>query len=169
MNGRAARFLLRGLAVFLALAIVGSFARAADFIVGLAAYDAGDFETVWAEWMPLAEAGDREAQVAIAGLYLSGEGTRRRPREAARWFYRAAEQGDPVAQLNLGALYRDGLGVGQDLVEAYRWFDLAAGQDRRWAAKQRDQLAERLSPAELRKAQAAVKAWQCSHAKQAPN
>ncbi len=163
MNGRAARFLVRSLAVFLAAVTIGPSARAGDFIAGLAAYDAGDFETVWAEWMPLAEAGDAEAQAAIAGLYLSGEGTRRWPKEAARWFHLAAGQGDPVAQLNLGALYRDGLGVKQDLVQAYMWFDLAAAQGRHWAARQRDQVVNRLSATELRKARAAVRKWRSSH------
>ena len=60
----------------------------ADFIDGLAAYDGGDYETVLAEWRPLAEAGDPEAQVALAGLYLTGTGvaadpglTNRQPKE----------------------------------------------------------------------------------------
>ncbi len=44
----------------------------------MAAFDAGDYATAFEEWRSLAHAGEAEAQaqVALAGLYLAGQGTR---------------------------------------------------------------------------------------------
>ena len=113
-----------------ALAAAPSFAD--DFADGLAAYDAGDFVTAFEAWLPLAEAGDAEAQLSLAGLYESGLGVSQDPAEAVRWYRAAAEQGDPVGQLNLGDLYAKGEGVARDLGLAVYWLTLSACQGRKW-------------------------------------
>ena len=59
---------VRRLPLVIALLAFWAGSSRADFIDGLEAYDGGDYETVLAEWRPLAEAGDPEAQVALAGL-----------------------------------------------------------------------------------------------------
>ena len=97
------------------------------------------------EWHPLAEAGDPEAQVALAGLYLDGLGVPRDQAEGARWYRLAAEQGEPVAQMNLGDLYSRGQGVPRDLAQAYLWLSLAAAQGRAWAERRRQDLAQTMS------------------------
>jgi hypothetical protein len=48
------------------------------------------------------------------------------PREAVKWWRRAAEQGQPYAQAQLGAAYIEGKGVIRDVVEGYAW--LAASE-----------------------------------------
>jgi TPR repeat protein len=131
----------------------------ADFMEGLAAYDAGDYRTAFEEWRALAEAGDAEAQTAIAGLYLDGLGTAVDPAAALRWYRRAAEQGEPVAQQNLGDLYGQGRGAARDLVSAYVWLSLAAEQGRRWSAQRRDELSPQLSPEQNAEAEARLEAW----------
>ena len=134
-------------------------AAKADFEDGLEAFDSGDLEAAVAEWRPLAESGDIEAQVALAGLYLSGTGVPADPASAVRWYRLAAERGDPVAQLNLGDLYARGLGVGRDLVQAYLWLSLAIAQGRRWPAARRAQIAPLMSPVEIARAEAQAEAW----------
>ncbi len=134
----------------------GAAARAGDFAEGLAAFDAGDFRAAFSHWQPLAEGGAVEAQVALAGLYLSGKGTPTDAGLAARWYRRGAETGDAVAQLNLGDLYSRGLGVPRDAVSAYVWFSLAAAQGRRWPARRRDEIARTLTGAQLAEAQARI-------------
>lgn len=116
------------------------------FARGLAAYDGGDYRTAFEEWRALAEAGDAEAQTALADLYMNGQGTPAKPAQAVYWYRRAAEQGDAVAQQNLGDLYGRGRGVGRDLVSAYVWLALAASQGRRWAVRRRDEVAVQLAP-----------------------
>ncbi|HIC81547.1 MAG TPA: sel1 repeat family protein [Kiloniellaceae bacterium] len=121
----------------------------ADFAEGLEAYDAGDLGTAYAEWLPLAEAGDLQAQVALAGiLETGGTGLARDLPAAARWYRRAAVRGDAVAQMNLGQMYTQGWGLAQDRVQALAWFSLAADQGRQWAAERRDALRSGLTAAQ---------------------
>lgn len=83
----------------------------------------------------LAEAGDRDGQVALGWLYSSGDEVPRDKGEAARWYRLAAEQGDIRAQLALGWLYYAGDGVKRDLREAAHWYEKAAAQGNGTARK----------------------------------
>ncbi|MHA1154082.1 MAG: tetratricopeptide repeat protein [Alphaproteobacteria bacterium] len=131
----------------------------ADFAQGLAAYDGGDYRTAFEQWRALAEAGDAEAQTALAGLYVAGQGAPADAAAAVRWYRRAAEQGHAVAQQNLGDLYGQGRGVARDLVSAYVWLSLAAEQGQRWSARRRDQLSPQLSPEQRAEAEARLEVW----------
>lgn len=124
----------------------------ADFAAGLEAYDGGDYAAAVAAWLPLAEAGDAEAQVALADLYLYGQGVPADPARAADWYRRAAVQGDALAQLNLGDLYSRGVAVPRDLIRAYAWLSLSAAQGRHWAEAERRKIARLLNSAELARA-----------------
>lgn len=135
----------------------------ADFADGLAAFDAGDYEDAFAEWQPLAESGDSTAQVAVAELYLTGQGVRADVAEAIRWYRRAAEAGNAVAQLNLGDAYARGLGVAADAIDAYVWFSLAAAQGRQWPEMRRQEMAESLSPEQMAEADARLARWRAKH------
>ncbi len=131
----------------------------ADFAEGLAAFDAGDYQGALKVWRPLAEAGDAEAQIALAGLYRDGFGIPPDLAAAARWYRRAAEQGAAVAQLNLGDLYSRGIGVPRDLVRAYVWLSLAAAQGRRWANRRRREIAASMSAAQRSEAERLAATW----------
>ncbi len=111
--------------VFGVLAI--STARA-DFEAGLQAYDAGDYAAAIAEWQPLAEQGNLEAQFGMGIIYENGRGIGRDNIQAAEWYTRAAEGGHPGAQFNLGNMYQQGLGVTKDPSQAVYWWTLAAAQ-----------------------------------------
>lgn len=134
----------------------------ADFKDGLEAFDGGDLATAYREWRSLAEAGDAEAQVALAGLYMAGAGVPADAAEAARWYRRAAAQGDAVAQLNLGDLYGRGRGVERDLVQAYLWLSLAMAQGRNWPKLRRAEIARFMTEAEIAEAERLVRAWKPS-------
>jgi len=134
-------------------------AARADFAEGLRAFDAGDYAVALQEWRPLAEAGEAEAQVALAGLYMGGLGVPADAARAARWYERAARQGHAMAQLNLGDLYARGLGVGRDLTQAYLWLGLAAKQGRSWAAGRRQEIAREMSPAQIGAAEQRLRDW----------
>lgn len=122
----------------------------ADFADGLAAYDAGDLQAAYEAWLPLAEQGDVQAQVALAGLLeTGGAGFAQDLTAAAEWYQRAADEGDPIAQMNLGEFYALGKGVARDPSRALALFSLAAEQGQQWAAGQRDRLASTMSAQEI--------------------
>jgi TPR repeat protein len=111
-----------------------------------------------------AEQGDSDAQDELGNLYLSGEGVTKDYTQAREWFRKAAEQGDADAQESLGDLYGNGQGVTQDYAEAYFWYDLAAAgeqdaSDSKQVAKDRDEAASHLTPADLSREQERARKW----------
>jgi TPR repeat protein len=159
MTGLGGRAAARVLALAALLLAAGELPAQADFAEGLAAFDAGDYRGALDAWRPLAEAGDAEAQVALAGLYRGGLGVPADLGAAARWYRRAAEQGEAVAQLNLGDLYSRGAGVPHDLIQAHLWLSLATAQGRRWAARRREEIAAAMSAAQLAEAERLLEDW----------
>ena len=95
---------------------------------GYQSYLKGDYEAAYAEWLPLAELGDAEAQYNLGVMHDEGAGVDQDLTSAADWYRRAAEQGFIDAQTNLGMMYYHGQGVPCDYREAVRWFRLAADQ-----------------------------------------
>ncbi|MBT6117169.1 MAG: PDZ domain-containing protein [Rhodospirillaceae bacterium] len=93
---------------------------------GVAALERSDYEAAAAEFKPLAESGNAEAQAYLGFLYQTGRGVPRDANEAARWTRMAGEQGHLDAQYNLGQLYRVGRGVPQDDAKALTWLRRAA-------------------------------------------
>jgi len=76
-----------------------------------------------------AEGGDAEAQSMLGFDYETGLGGEKQdPKEAVKWYQKAAEQGFAEAQHNLGFMYIEGRGVEQDSKEAVKWFRKAAEQ-----------------------------------------
>lgn len=120
----------------------------------LSAYDAGVYDVAFTEWRRLAEHGDVDAQVALAGLYEAGLGVRRDDRRAAHWYRTAAEHGHVIARLNIGDLYSRGCGVDLDRVKAWYWLDLAASAGSVWARDRRDVVAARMTVDQTRQAKA---------------
>ncbi len=95
---------------------------------GYAAAQRGDYETVYREWLPLAEAGDAGAQYIVGMFYQLGKGNPKDYREAENWYRMAAEQGYTNAQVALAVMYTLGEEVAQDFREAARWLGMAAEQ-----------------------------------------
>ena len=124
----------------------------------LSAYDAGAYGVAFTEWRRLAEAGDLDAQVALAGLYEAGLGVPQNYRAAARWYQRAAHRGNVIARLNIGEFYSRGIGVARDRARAWFWLSLAADGGSNWARHRRAVLAGTMAPGELSRAEALMKA-----------
>ena len=68
------------------------------------------------------------------------------PREAAKWFQKAAELGDRDAPMNLAQMYESGDGVPQDIPEARKWYELALERGVPEAAERLRRLPERTEP-----------------------
>jgi uncharacterized protein len=95
---------------------------------GLEAEAAKDYERVYREMRPLAEAGHPMAQGYLAWLYATGKVVPRDYGEAVKWYVRAANGGDRHAQSQLATHYLKGLGVATDYEAALKWYRLAAEQ-----------------------------------------
>jgi len=145
------RVFLPGLLIILALCATP--VLAVDFQTGVDAYTQGDYDTAQNIFQELARQGHTDAQNNLGVMYNTGKGVGQDNAEAARWYRMAAERGHADAQSNLASLYVTGRGVPQDYVRAYAWFNLAAEQGDKSAASNRDFVANRLSPEDLREAQ----------------
>ncbi|HJP55142.1 MAG: hypothetical protein QF511_08560 [Rhodospirillales bacterium] len=95
---------------------------AADYMAGMRAYEAKDYETALRELQPLAEAGDALAQYRIGVMYLRAHGAVKDEAEAVRWFREAAGRGHKDARFNLAYMLANGTGVAKDEAEAARLF-----------------------------------------------
>ncbi len=139
------RLSIVGLVFMLAAPVLAGFQEGGD------AYERGDYETAFKEWLPLTRKGDSAAQYNIGFLYhfnchkiFSSDEfdcyakvhkeealryepeVRRHEEEALRWYFLAAENGDSDAQNLIGKAYelgRYGLPVRRE--EAVRWYKLA--------------------------------------------
>ena len=98
-----------------------------------------------------AEQGHARSMHNLAVIYAESPAANGKPdyASAASWFRQGAEYGLRDSQYNLGVLYARGLGLGQDLVQSYVWFSAAAAQGDDDAGRKRDDVANKLSPADL--------------------
>ena len=133
----------------------------AQFYLGLL-YDKGDGVpqdyTKARQWYKKAAAqGYAMAQSNLGVLYANGRGVLLDYTKAREWFEKAAAQGDAEAQFSLGLLYYYGLGVPQDDVRAYMWWSLAAAHSasntQKLGVDNRDEVAGRMTPAQIAEAQ----------------
>ena len=110
------------------------------------------------QWYEKAAAqGEAGAQYNLGELYHDGQGVPQDYAKAREWFMKAAAQGEAQAQHNLGVMYVYGRSVPKNYVRAYMWESLAAarltGVQQRFAAENRDEIARRMTPAQIAEAQ----------------
>jgi hypothetical protein len=144
--------------------IVGCDLTVQQFLDGQQAYQAGDYDTALFLWRPMAELDNAGAQYGLGTLYAEGKGVPRDDVEAAKWFRKAAQQGHAKAQIVLGYMYINGVSVPQDYVQGYMWLNIASANDYE-VARQRDEIAAKLTPAQIAEAQALARAWTARYGK----
>ena len=130
-----------------------------SFQEGVDAYKRGDYDTALKEFRPLAEQGHADAQYNLGVMYEKGLGVPQDDQEAVRWFRLAAEQGIVRAQVNLGFMYVNGQGVQKDYVKAYLWYAIAAAKGDRNSARNRDDVAKQLTPAQITETLRLIPEW----------
>ena len=113
-----------------------------------------------------ADQGFANAQLFLGLMNYNGEGVPQDYIEAVNWYRKAADQGDEQAQFELGAMYDKGQGVPQDYVQAYKWLNLAAARSpplleirREIVVKLRDQVAAKMTPAQIAEGQKLAREW----------
>ena len=109
-----------------------------------------------------AEQGHVAAQIILGGRYTNGRGVEKDDTVAVEWYRMAAEQGNIRAQYSLGVMYETGQGISQDNVQAYLWYDLGAlrpSVEQDQSIKNRDRVANQMTPEELAEARRLVREW----------
>ena len=153
-----------------------SVATAQDYDKGVAAYNAGDYQTALIYFKDIADGPPYEyddgsiklpgftrvyvylrgpAEFYLGLMYQEGQGVLQNYVEAFRLYHLVAEQGDASsaeAQYRLGSMYQNGQGVTQNNVLAHMWYSIAAfiGSSSGYS---RDEVEKLMTTAEVNEAQ----------------
>lgn len=76
--------------------------------------------------LPLAQKGDREAQVNLGILYYKGQGVKKDLAKAYWWLNEAAERGNVKALNNLGLFFLKGYAVAKNIPHSIKLFEYSA-------------------------------------------
>lgn len=113
-------------AMIIACAVAAN--ASAGFKEGATAYNAKNYSLALKEIVPLAKAGNADAQHLLGLMYYMGRGVAIDYRAALTWHRKAAEQDQADAQYVVGAMYYTGNSVGADPKLAVSWFRRAASK-----------------------------------------
>lgn len=97
-----------------------------DSVTSLRALQNKTFAIEFNRLIPLAKAGNADAQNRMGEMLEFGQGVERDKDAAHLWFQRAAEQNEVSAWHNLGRSYNFGSGVEQNYAIAEEWYRKAA-------------------------------------------
>jgi len=105
-----------------------------------------------------AEQGHAKAQFNLASMYDNGKGVEQDYASAFQFYRLAAEQGHVKAQYNLAVIYYLGEGVAQDDVAAHMWATIATQNGDEKASILRNNVAEKMSKADIARAEEMARA-----------
>lgn len=92
--------------------------RAVKHAAAVEAMRQGNYAIAYYHWLPLAEAGDADAQFGIGWMFHNGYGLVIDNHKTLQWWSRAAQQGHLDARFALGLLYAEG---DEEVVRDPRW------------------------------------------------
>ena len=110
-----------------------------------------------------ARKGNAGAQRNLGIMYYGARGVVQNHPEAAKWLRLAADQGDGQAQVILGGMHERGEGMARDAVRAHMWLNLAGAHGIKCGRGTRDELAKKMTPVEIAKAQDLARLWMAAH------
>jgi TPR repeat protein len=119
---------LRGVLIALSIALGLQASAHAGFAEGATAYNNKNYALAYKEILPLAKAGNTDAEHFLCLMYYMGRGVPQDYKLALTWHRKAALKGKADAQYVVGAMYYTGNAVIQDHKEAVTWFRKAAEQ-----------------------------------------
>lgn len=105
------------------------------------------------------------AQAILGARYETGEGVPQDYAEAIRLYRLAAMKGETGGQSGLARAYKEGIGVAQDYVTAHMWYNIASANGHEKSSKRRDDLAARMTPADISEAQRRARVCMASNYK----
>jgi TPR repeat protein len=108
--------------------LADTFPEQARLLAAYAAFDNHEYAIAFQEFLPLAKAGNAEAQYKVGTMYRVGQGTIPDPVAAATWVQRSAAQGFSDAEDDLGTMYAKGDGVSRDYTKAFQLYRSSAAK-----------------------------------------
>jgi len=120
----------RALLLAISMLALPAFA-AGDLATGIDEYHASHYDAAFRDLLPLAQAGNRQAQALVGEMYQQGNGVTANEVEAAAWLTKAADQGDVPSALALGQFWEQR----SDYARALQWYEKAASADDENAAE----------------------------------
>lgn len=128
--------------------------HAQDLYDGWTAMKENRFEEAMEILLPLAQAGNADAEEFIGIMYAMGLGVERDDERAFDWYLRSSLKGHPGAQSGIGWYYEVGRGMpAPDLVRAYAWYALSAIGGDPDAAISVNEVIKKMTPEEITRAQ----------------
>jgi TPR repeat protein len=129
------------------------------------AYRVGDYQNAVPVFARLAKLGHPVAEWLMGNVYYAGQGVPQDYHMALMWFEKAANQGYMPAYAPTASLYLTGKGTPVDAGKAYLWYNIAIAAlpysvERYGLMKQRDALADQMTPAQIDAAQKRSLAFQ---------
>ena len=100
--------------------------RSSNYVLGVEAFQEGDYRRAFDAWSLGSYEGNAEAQYNLGVLYLEGQGIKANVDQARAWFLKAANQNHVEAQYNLGHMALSGIGVEKNTEKALLWWKRAA-------------------------------------------
>jgi tetratricopeptide (TPR) repeat protein len=111
-----------------------------------------------------AEQGNAFAEMFLGTMEGLATGVPQEFAEQVKGYRMAAERGNADAQFLVGWMYYEGEGGPEDYVQAHMWMNLATsrsrGENREAYAKQREHVADLMTPEQVAKAQRLAREWQ---------
>ena len=98
--------------IVIAFLLLSFISHAADtrFDEGVEAYQNNNYQQAFAIFLPLAQAGNVDAQLSVGTMYDRGQGVEQDSQEALKWYKLAADQGDNIAKSLLKTLFNSSAG-----------------------------------------------------------
>ena len=99
--------------IFFAFLLFSFISQAADtrFEEGVDAYQNKSYQQAFAIFLPLAQAGNVDAQLSVGTMYDRGQGVEQDSQEALKWYQLAAGQGDNIAKSLVKTMFNSAEGA----------------------------------------------------------
>lgn len=96
--------------------------EAVEALEAYAVYKMALYEDAFSRFMALAQKGNHQGMLNIAGMLSAGQGSPQDLGAAFKWYQRAANDGSPIGMFYVAEAYQHGHGVQQDHTAAQRWY-----------------------------------------------
>jgi len=139
-------------AIVLPIVMYSSYVKA-DVEAAKQLMENNQFDEAMQQLLPMAHAGNADAEEFIGIMYAMGLGVERDDQRAFDWYLRSAMKGHPGAQSGVGWYYEIGRGMpAPDLVRAYMWYVLSAIGGDPDAAISQEEVVKKMTPEQIEKA-----------------